>query len=64
MVPCHSCHIHGGEGLKSSFGVASHKSEEQFLRGEEGSLYNTTILKLYCKSYWVLLTTLLLFCVY
>ena len=41
--------------LKSSFGVAMQATRRDNFYGKEGfSLCNTAVLKLYCKSYWVL----------
>ena len=62
MVPCNSCHIYGiwrskeaGKALKSSFGVPMQATRRDSFYGKEGfSLGNTAVLKLYCKSYWVL----------
>ena len=62
MVPCNSCHIYGiwrskeaGKALKSSFGVPMQATMRvNFYGKEEFSLCNTAVLKLYCKSYWVL----------
>ena len=61
-VPSCSCHIYenwrgkrGKETLKSSFGVAMKATRRDNFYGKEGfSLYKTVVLKLYCKSYWVL----------
>ena len=62
MMPCHSCHIYGiwkskevGKALKPLFGVAMQAIRRKNFYGEEGVLLcNATVLKLYCKSYWVL----------
>ena len=72
MVPCHSCHIHGiwrTKEVRRRFkaiiwgGNASDKwvGGGRKLSGEVGerfSLVNAAVLKLYCKSYWVLLNIL------
>ena len=62
MVPCHNSHIYGirrskevGKALKSSFGVAMQAIRRENIYGKEVlSFCITAILKLYCKSYWVL----------
>ena len=62
MGLCHSCHIHGiwrSKGVekvsKSSFGVAMLATSRDTFYGKEGFLLcNTAVLKLYCKSYWIL----------
>ena len=62
MVPCHNYHIYGiwgskevSKSLKSSFGLAMQALMRDSLYGEEEfSLCNTAVLKLYCKSFWVL----------
>ena len=44
-----------GKALKLSFGVAMQAIRRNNFYGKEGfSLCNTTVLKLYCKSYWIL----------
>ena len=62
MRPCHSCHIYEiwrrkelGDALKSSSQVAMQATrKDKFYGKERFSLFNTAVLKLYCKSYWVL----------
>ena len=62
MMPCHSCHIYGiwrskevGDALKLSFGVAMQTTRRDNFYGKKGfSLCNATVLKFYCKLYWVL----------
>ena len=57
-----SCHIYGiwsskevGDTLKSSLAVAMQASRRGNFYWKEGlSLCNTAVLKLYCKSYWIL----------
>ena len=43
-----------GDALKSSFGVAMQVTREGDSFNAEKGLCNTAVLKLYCKSYWVL----------
>ena len=64
MLPCHSCHCHiygiwrGKEVWKAltlSYGVTIQAIRRDNFHGKKGfSLCNTAVLKLYCKSYWVL----------
>ena len=57
-----SCHIYGiwsskemGDTLKSSLAVAMQATRRDNFYGKERfSLCNTAVLKLYCKSYWIL----------
>ena len=46
----------GGDTLTLTSGITRQatKQENQLLRKERFSLFNTSILNLYCKSYWVL----------
>ena len=45
----------GGESFKSSLGVAMQAISRDNFYGKEGFLLcKTAVLKLYCKSYWVL----------
>ena len=44
-----------GDALKSLFGMAVQAARRDSFNGKGGSsLCNTAVLKLYCKSYWVL----------
>ena len=62
MVPYDICDIYGiwrskevGDALKSSFGVVIQAKNGGWVsfHSEGGlSLCNTSVLKLYCKSYW------------
>ena len=62
MAPCYSNHIYGiwrskevGRALKPSFRVAMQAIRRDNFHGKEVlSLCITDVLKLYCKSYWVL----------
>ena len=48
-----------GHALKSLFGVAMQVTKRDNFYGKGGfSLCNTALLKLYCKSYWVVLIIL------